>query len=98
MVKLQLFLHSFFNELHLAESYLDCATCLALYGFDNTFFKKVVERGIFGSEQAVRNCMSKLRSANIVIKEDKAWKINPAIALGVDEVIYFQLKAKNDPE
>lgn len=98
MVRLQLYLHNFFNDLNLANSYLDCASCLAIYGYDEDFYKRVVDRGVFRSEQAVRNCMSKLREASIAIRDEKIWRINPEIALGVDDVILFQLKAKNDPE
>lgn len=98
MVKLQLYLHVFFNNLNLTQSELDCATNLALLGFDGYFFKRVVEKGVFKSEQSARNCMSKLRTSNIIVKDGKTWKINPDISLGIDDVICFQLKAKNDPE
>lgn len=98
MVKLQLYLHVFFNKLNLTESDLDCATNLALHGFDNQFFKTVVEQGVFKSEQSARNCMSKLKAAQIIVKEDKNWKINPDLALGVDKIICLKLLAKNDPE
>lgn len=98
MVRLQLFLHKFFNYLDLNDSDLDCAANLALYDFDQNFFKYVVDKKIFKAEQSVRNCMSKLRSANIVIRDGKKWKINPELSLGVDDVICLQLKAKNNPE
>lgn len=98
MVKLQLYLHNFFHSINLTQSELDCATLLALSGFDNTFFKKVVDNGIFKSEQSARNCMSKLKSCNVITKEGTKWKINPDLALGIDDIICLQLKAKNDPE
>ena len=98
MVKLQLYLHLFFNKIDLTQSELECATSLAIHGYDNQFYKKVVDRGVFKSEQSARNCMSKLKSANIIVKEDKVWKINPEISLGIADIICFQLRAKNDPE
>jgi len=98
MVKLQLLLHNFFSGVELATSYLDCATCLALYGYDKGFYKTVVDRGVYKSEQAARNSMKVLRQANIAVQEGKKWKINPEIALGISDVICLQLKAKNNPE
>lgn len=42
--------------------------------------------------------MSKLKSCNVITKEGTKWKINPDLALGIDDIICLQLKAKNDPE
>lgn len=98
MVRLQLFLHKFFNNLDLNDSDLDCAANLALYDFDQNFFKVVVEKGVFKAEQSVRNCMSKLKAAEVIVRDGKKWRINPELSLGVDDVICLQLKAKNDPE
>ena len=98
MVKLQLYLHLFFNRISLTDSELDCATYLALLGYDNQFFKRIVEKGVFKSEQSARNCMSKLKNAKLIVKEDKVWKISPEVALGIADVICFQLRAKNSPE
>lgn len=98
MVRLQFFLHNYFNNLKLTEADLDCATILALENFDDNFLQKVVDKGIFTTTQSVRNCMSKLRKNKIVTKEHDTWKVNPEISIGVDDVILLQLKAKNDPE
>lgn len=98
MVRLQFFLHDYFNSLGLTSSDLDCATNLAIYGYDSSFFKKVVDKGVFRSEQSARNCMSKLRSAQVLVKNGKGWSVNPEISIGVDDVILLQLKAKNNPE
>lgn len=98
IVRLQLFLHKFFNNLDLNDSDLDCAAYLALYDFDQSFFKYVVEKGVFKAEQSVRNCMSKLKFAHIISRDGKKWVINPELSLGIDDVICLQLKVKNDPE
>lgn len=100
MVKLQLVLHDFFNNLKLPRASLDCATILALKenNHNNKFLKSVVEAGVYGSEQSVRNCMGDLEEVGIVVKENKLWKINPELKLGIDSVICLQLKAKNNPE
>ncbi len=98
MVRLQLYLHAFFNDLKLTKSDLDCATTLAITGYDNQFFRRVVDKKVFKCEQSARNCMSKLRALNVIVKEDKNWKINPELNLGIADVICFELRAKNNPE
>lgn len=95
MVKLQLLLYTFFKDLGLSDAELSCAALLALKGFKKSFFKEVVEEGIFKTEQSVRNCMSKLKTTKVALKEGKDWRINPEIAIGVDKVILLDLKAVN---
>jgi phosphorylcholine metabolism protein LicD len=95
MVKLQLLLHTFFKGIKLSDAELECATHLAMKGFKKSFFKEVVDERVFTSEQAVRNCMSKLRARKIAVKEGKEWKINPEITLGVDHIILLDLKVGN---
>lgn len=95
MVKLQLVLYTFFNDIKLTDADLDCASKLAINGFSNNFFKDVVADKIFKSEQSARNCMSKLKVVSLAIKAGKDWIINPTLSLGVDQVILLDLKAKN---
>lgn len=95
MVKLQLLLHVFFNNLEVSDAELSCATYLALRGYRKDFYRDVVDYGIFKSSQTARNCMSKLRKTGLAIKQGKEWVINPRISLGIDNVILLELKAMN---
>lgn len=95
MVKLQLLLHAFFNDVHLTDADLECATKLAINGFSRNFFKEVVRAAIFKSEQSARNCMSKLKVVNLAVRDGKNWTINPELSLGVDQIILLDLKVKN---
>lgn len=97
MVKLQLLLHTFFKGIELSDSELDCAAYLALKGYRKDFFREMVEEEIFKSEQSVRNCMSRLKKTHMALKEGKDWRINPEIALGIDNIILLDLKVGNVP-
>jgi len=95
MVKLQLLLYTFFKNIELSDAELSCASWLAISGFHREFLKDVVNEGVFKTEQTVRNCLAKLKTAKLVIKDGKTWTINPEISVGIDGKILLDLKVAN---
>lgn len=95
MVKLQLLLYTFFKNIDLSDAELNCATHLALKGFKKDFLRAMVEEGVFKSEQTVRNCLRKLLTAKVAIKDGKGWIVNPEISVGIDSLILLDLKVAN---
>jgi hypothetical protein len=97
MVKLQFLLHCFFKNINLSNSDLDCLTTIAIDGYSKHTIKDIVEKGIFKSEQTVRNCIVKLTNLGILVKDSDGRKINSSLMIGIDNLILLEMKASNLP-
>jgi hypothetical protein len=97
MVKLQFLLYCFLKNINLSNSDLDCLTTIAIKGYSKHVIEEIVEKGVFKSQQTVRNCIVKLTNLGILVKDTDGRKINPNLSIGVDATIIMDLKIANLP-
>lgn len=95
MVKLQFMLHCFLNEINLSNSDLDCLTHLSIEGCTNRSLEEVVEKKIFKTVQAARNCRSKLTKLGFLVNDADGRRLNPSLAIGIDNIILLDMKIGN---
>lgn len=95
MVKLQFLLHCFLNDINLSNSDLDCLTHLSIRGFTNHALEEVVEKKIFKTVQAARNCRSKLTKLGLVVNDAEGRRLNPSLSIGIDNIILLDMKIGN---
>lgn len=95
MVKLQFLLHCFLNDINLSNADLDCLTYLAIKGFTNNTLQEIVDKKIFKTVQAARNCRSKLTKLNLIVNDSEGRRLNPSLSIGIDNIILLDMKIGN---
>lgn len=95
MVKLQFMLHCFLNDINLSNADLDCLTLLAIKGTTNAILEEVVERKIFKTVQAARNCRAKLTKLGLLVNDAEGRRLNPTLSIGIDSIILLDMKIAN---
>lgn len=70
IIRMQILMYCFSNNVNLSKSEIDCLVVLCAYGTMNlsSFCKVAVERGVFKSPQTVRNFLTKAESLNLINK------------------------------
>tara|TARA_B100001778_G_scaffold333801_1_gene343228 strand:- start:6282 stop:6653 length:372 start_codon:yes stop_codon:yes gene_type:complete len=73
IIKYQILMYCFFNDIHISKSELDLLAELSQNaGVELPIFcKNVTEKKIFKSEQSARNAISKAEKKNLLTKEGK---------------------------
>lgn len=95
MVKLQFILHCFFNDVNLSNADLDCLTHMAIKGCENNVLEEVVEKKVFKTLQAARNCRVKLTKLGLLINDSDGRRLNPVLSIGIDNIILLDMKIAN---
>lgn len=95
MVKLQFMLHCFLNDINLSNADLDCLTLLAIKGTNNTVLNEVIEKQIFKTVQAARNCRAKLTKLGFFVNASEGRYLNSDLSIGIDSIILLDMKIAN---
>jgi len=103
IVKFQILLYCYLNNITISESDLECLSLLAIEEKTNLtdFCYLVASYEIFSSAQSVRNCINKCENKKLIIKKGKSKKtiyINPILKLQTQGNIFVDIKflSKND--
>ena len=90
LVKIQISNFCLLNNIYIPHSFLEVATHIALYGYNENTLKEIVEKSIFKNIQCVRNCRRKLVKLNILHqKNKKSYEINKEIGVKEGDVLYI---------
>ena len=97
IVKFQILLYCYLNNITVSESDLDCLSLLAIEGKSNLteFCYLVASNEIFSSAQSVRNSINKSENKNLIIKKGKSKKtiyINPSLEVKTQGNIFVDIK------
>jgi hypothetical protein len=95
MVKFQFLLYCYLHNIVLSDADLNCLTTVALKGYSKSTINHIVDSGIFKSEQTVRNCMVKLTTLKLLVKDGATKIVNPSIQVGIDNIIVLKLMIGN---
>lgn len=98
IIRFQLMLHCYLNDLPVSGADLDCFAVLAVSGEVELteFCIDVSAYGIFKSPQSVRNCIARAEKLGIVTKQGKGRKkllISPELQIQTKGDIVLDLKA-----
>ena len=97
IVKFQILLYCYLNNITISESDLDCLSLLAIEGKSNLtdFCYLVASYEIFSSAQSVRNSINKCENKNLIIKKGKSKKtvyVNPNLEIQTEGNIFIDIK------
>lgn len=97
IVKFQLAVHCHLKQLNVSDQELGCLTFLALSGEKelSEFCEAATQNQIFGSNQSVRNAITKAEKRNLVTKIGKSKKkivLNPDLKIQISGNILLDFK------
>ena len=97
IVRLQLMLYCFTNDIHLSSGDYVLLTHVAIYGYDRTRTpNELVEKKKFLHKQSVRNTRKKLLNKGLLIEPQKRkYTINPELEVESTGVVMVEFKAIN---
>lgn len=96
----QILFYCYVNDIWLNKSEFDTLVHIAMNGYNkNSTLKEIVDKGIFKSEQCVRNARGKLAKLGL-LKElpKKNFEINPELSIVNKGRVWFEIKMINVDE
>lgn len=93
----QVLFYCYTNNIWLNKSEFDTFIHIALNGYEGSkTLDEIVKRGIFKSQQCVRNARGKLVKYKLLVEPEKrVFKINPALSIINSGVVLYDMKIIN---